>query len=65
MAHYILFVLILNMQTGEFQRVETTGREYDSQQECLKAAIEQGPQKAIEGTVRVFSCGHDRQEISI
>lgn len=63
--HYVLFAVSMNVQTGELTRVEQTGLVYDSKQECLQAAQDKGPQRATtDGTVKVYTCAFDRQEVS-
>lgn len=65
MSHYVLLLLTLNATTGDLAGVEAVSREYQTAEECLRAAVEKGPQTVHAGTVLLYTCRDDRGELSI
>lgn len=61
---WVLLAIVLNAQTGEPVKFETL-RSFDEPAACVRAAVEQGPQKVTDGTVRVFLCARDRAATAI
>lgn len=58
MAPVFMVLLTLNAHTGEIVRSHVLkDHAYSTIEECMQAAIEKGPQKAVGNLAKAFSCG--------
>lgn len=59
---YVILFLILDTTTGEpLQLGKQSETVYRTPEECEKAKADIGPQKPVDGKVRVFACGSEKQ----
>jgi len=63
MIHYVLVLVTLSFQTGEVASSETIGAPYETVGECLRVAIDKGPQRVGEGAIKVYSCDERRDDV--
>ena len=56
MGPFLLVLLTLNPRTGELTGSTVVGRPYVGITECMRAAIDQGPQHSAGGSVGVWVC---------
>jgi hypothetical protein len=63
MIHYILVLVTLSLQTGEVASSETIGEPYETVAECLRVAIDKGPQRVGGGAIRMYSCDERRDDV--
>lgn len=63
MSVYILWLLILDATTGELIGAEPASKPMTIA-ECLERQVETGPQKVVDGKVKLYVCARPRDGIS-
>ncbi len=63
MVHYVLMLVTLSLQTGEIASSEAIGEPYDTAAQCLRVAIDKGPQPVGSGAIKVYSCDERRDDV--